>query len=102
MELVDDSVVLWREAHFISKDEQKSMQDLPLILRAVASNCSNMHHPNADTYFFHLTLIHTATAVKQLRNSLTAFQPLLKIEHGAALRRHIQLNQHLKKHFFQR
>lgn len=101
MELVDDSVGLQHEAHFILKDEQKSMQDLPLILRGAVSNRSNMHHPIGDTYIFHLTLIQTATAVKQLRNSLTAFQPLLKIEHGAALRRHIQLNQRLKKHFSQ-
>lgn len=53
MELVDDSVGLQHEAHFISKDEQKSMQDLPLILRGVVSNRSNMHHPIADTYIFH-------------------------------------------------
>lgn len=75
---MDVSVGLQREAHFISKDEEKSMQDLPLILRGVVSNGSNVHHPIADRYIFHLTLIQTATAVKQLRNSLTAFQPLLK------------------------
>lgn len=101
MELVHDSVGLQREAHFITKEEQKSMQDLPLILRGVVSNCSDMQHPNADTYIFHSTVNQTATAVKQLRNSLTAFQPLLKIEHGAALRRHVQLNQRFKKLFFQ-